>query len=68
LIVRVDPYGPAKDAGIERGDIVTEFAGEEVDQSLANMISSHEVGEEIELKVWNDGDERTLTVTLEEQD
>jgi serine protease Do len=68
LIVRVDPYGPAKDAGLERGDIITEFAGEEVDQSLANMISSHEVGEEIELKVWNDGDERTLKVTLEEQD
>ncbi len=68
LIVRVDPYGPASAAGIERGDIIVEFAGEKVDQSLANIISGYEVGEEVELKVWNDGDERTVTVTLEEQD
>jgi serine protease Do len=68
LIVRVDPYGPAQDAGIKRGDIIIEFAGEPVDQSLANMISGQEVGAEIELKVWNNEEERTVTVTLQEQD
>jgi serine protease Do len=68
LIVRVDPYGPAQEAGIQRGDIIVEFAGEPVEQSLANMISGQEVGEEIEVKVWNNGEERTVTVTLQEQD
>jgi S1-C subfamily serine protease len=68
LIVRVDPYGPAQKAGIERGDIIIEFAGEAVDQSLANLISKKEVGQDVELKVWNNGKERTVTVTLQEQE
>ena len=68
LIVRVDPYGPAYDAGIERGDIIIEFDGEEVTTSLSTLISSHKVGDEVELKVWNDGDERTVKVTLVEGD
>ncbi len=68
LIVRVDPYGPAQEAGVERGDIITEFAGEPVESSLANLISGKEVGEEVEMKIWNNGEERTVTVTLQEQD
>jgi S1-C subfamily serine protease len=68
LIVRVDPYGPAQKAGIERGDIIIEFAGKKVDESLANIISQHEVGEEVELKVWNNEKERTIKVTLGEQE
>jgi S1-C subfamily serine protease len=68
LIVRVDPYGPAYDAEIERGDIIIEFDGESVQSSLSTLISEHKVGDEIELKVWNDGDERTVTVTLVEEE
>ncbi|MDD3474477.1 MAG: trypsin-like peptidase domain-containing protein [Candidatus Dojkabacteria bacterium] len=68
LIVRVDPYGPAYDAGIERGDIIIEFDGEAVESSLSTLISNHKVGDEIELKVWNDGDERSVTVILVEEE
>lgn len=68
LIVRVDPYGPANEVGIARGDIIIEFGGDAVDESLANMISDYEVGDEVELIVWNNGEERTLTVTLGEQE
>jgi S1-C subfamily serine protease len=68
LVVRVDPYGPAQDAGIERGDIITEFDGDPVQSSLANLISNKEVGDEVQLKVWNDSEERTVTATLQEQD
>ena len=68
LVVRTDPYGPAQEAGIERGDIITEFAGEKVENSLANMISNYEVGEEVEIKLWNNGEERTVNVTLVELD
>lgn len=68
LIVRVDPYGPAQDAGIERGDIIIEFSEDTVNASLANIISNYEVGEEVEIKLWNSGNERTVTVTLVEQD
>ena len=68
LIVRVDPYGPASDAGIERGDIIIEFDGEPVTDSLSTLISNHKVGDEIELKVWNDEDERIVKVVLIEED
>lgn len=68
LVVRVDPYGPAQDAGIKRGDIIVEFAGEPVESSLASMISNKEVGDEVEITIWNDGEERTVNVTLKEQD
>lgn len=68
LIVRTDPYGPAQTAGIERGDIITKFADEDVTNSLSALISSHDVGEEVEITVWNDGNERTLKVVLGELD
>lgn len=68
LIVRVDPYGPAYDAGIERGDIIVEFDGEPVTDSLSALISGHKVGDEVELKIWNNEDERSVTVTLVEED
>ena len=68
LIVRVDPYGPAQEAGIERGDIITEFDGEPVQSSLANLISNKKVGDEVEIKIWNNGEERTVKAILQEQD
>jgi S1-C subfamily serine protease len=68
LVIRTDPYGPAQEAGIERGDIIVEFGGKPVETSLANIISDYKVGEEVELKVWNDGDERNVKITLVEQD
>ncbi len=66
LIVRTDPYGPAQEAGIGRGDIITEFAGEKVESSLSYIISQHEVGEEVEVKIWNNEKERTVKVILKE--
>jgi serine protease Do len=66
LIVDVDAYGPAQKSGIERGDIIIEFSGKAVDRSLANIISAYNVGDEVELKVWNKGVERDVKVTLGE--
>ncbi|MCD4756105.1 trypsin-like peptidase domain-containing protein [bacterium] len=66
LVVRTDPYGPAHSVGIVRGDIVIEFGGEKVEGSFSAMISEHEVGEEIEMKLWNEGEERVVSVTLVE--
>jgi serine protease Do len=68
LIVRVDPYGPAYAASLERGDIIIKFAGKDLEKSLADMISDYNVGEEIQLTVWNNGEERTVNVTLQEQE
>jgi len=68
LILRVDPDSPANTAGLKRGDILTQFGEVDVDRPLADIIQEHEVGEEIELVVYRDGEEVTLNVTLGEMD
>ena len=68
LVVRTDPFGPAYEAGIRKGDIITEFNGEEVTTSLSQMIQQYDVNDDVEVKVWRDEAEETLTATLVEAD
>mgnify|MGYP001297124654 FL=1 len=68
LVVRIDPLSPAYTAGIRRGDFITEFGGEKVNRSLAEMIQKHKVGESVEVKVWREGAEQKFTVTLGEME
>ena len=60
---------PAGKGGVEEGDIIIRLGGEKVtgdDTGLAKLISKHKVGDKIEVVVWREGEEKTLTVTLEE--
>ena len=64
-IEEVRPGSPADDAGLERGDVVVEAAGQSVDSptDLRGVVEDREPGDELELEVRR-GD-RTLTVTAE---
>ena len=68
LVLRVDPTSPAYDAGLRRGDILTKFGDHEVDRFFGEIIQEYEVGEEIEILVFRDGEEERLRVTLGEMD
>lgn len=68
LILRVDSESPAYSAGLRRGDIITEFGGEKVSITLGEMIQSHNVGEEVEIKYNREGQEQIINVTLGEMD
>ncbi len=68
LVVRIDPLAPAYKAGIRRGDIITEFAGEKLSLSLGEVIQRHKVGEEVDVKVYRAGEESNFKVTLAEMD
>ena len=68
LVLRVDPSSPAFKAGIARGDIIVEFGEEKVDRSLADIIQRHNVGEEVELKLVREGQEKNIKVVLGELD
>jgi serine protease Do len=68
LIRRIVPESPAEDAGLERLDIIMEIGGKSVVDSFASVIQEYGVGEEIELKVYRDGEELTLKATLGEMD
>ncbi len=65
-LVQVVPGSPAAQAGLQVGDIVTEFNGEKVlDQELADLINQHKIGDTVSLTYWRDQKTVTLELTLQ---
>jgi serine protease Do len=66
LVTEVSEEGAAAEAGLRRGDIITEFAGRKVEdgRSLRLAVASKAPGSKVDLKVLRDGKERTFNVTL----
>jgi serine protease Do len=60
------PDGPAKDAGILGGDVITLFDGQEVASSrdLTRRVGDAPVGEAVPVVVQREGESKTLQVTL----
>jgi serine protease Do len=67
LVREVMPDGPAEEAGLREGDIVTAVDGQAVDDDhpLDELIREHEVGDQVELTVLREGRELSLTVELD---
>ncbi|MCF3972244.1 DegQ family serine endoprotease [Paracoccus salsus] len=60
------PEGPAKDAGMQAGDVITSFDGAEVEDTrgLVRRVAEAPAGEAVEVIVQRDGRPQTLSVTL----
>ncbi len=60
------PDGPAKNAGMEAGDVILSFAGTDVDDTrgLVRQVGNSPVGETVRVVVLRDGKTETLRVTL----
>ena len=60
------PDGPAKAAGIQAGDVITRFAGQEVADAgdLTRRVADAPIGEAVPVIVQRDGRTETLAVTL----
>ncbi len=60
------PDGPAKEAGITSGDVITRFNGEEVSDAgdLTRRVADAPIGEAVPVIVQRDGRTETLAVTL----
>jgi len=67
-VSQVDPGGPAAQAGIESGDIITEIGGTPIDEtsSFVNALFDHQPGEQVIVKVARGNRMLDLTVTLGE--
>jgi serine protease Do len=60
------PDGPAKDAGVQLGDVIMTFDGGDVAdvRALVRRVGNTAVGKEVDVVVLREGDEVTLAVTL----
>jgi len=68
LVGDVSPKSPAEKAGIESGDVITEFNGKKVTDSrhLKLEVARIQPGESVPVKVLRDGSTKTLSVTVKE--
>ncbi|MGN6157830.1 MAG: Do family serine endopeptidase [Devosia sp.] len=66
LVTDVTADGPGAKAGLKSGDIVTKVDGTEIDNALAlsRTIAGDQPNQSVQLTVWRDGKETTLTATL----
>ena len=62
----VAPDGPAADAGLRPGDVITQVAGRPLEQieDILSALRRAEPGERLELEVVRDGERRKVTVEL----
>ena len=65
----VDDFSAAEKAGVKPGDVIIEADGQKITtmDELNELKNKHKIGEQMTLKVNRDGQERDLTVTLDEQ-
>jgi serine protease Do len=66
-IAQVADGGPAQEAGLQRGDVITRFRGERVQgaEHLARLVRETPGGRAIELEVWRDGRQLEVDVVVE---
>jgi serine protease Do len=69
-IVAQVPPGPAATAGVEAGDVITEFNGKPITRSddLPQLVAGTTPGTTVPMKVIREGKERTFNVRVEELD
>jgi serine protease Do len=68
LVSEVMEDGPAKKAGIQQGDVITEMDGKEIKDpaQLKNIVAGITPGKEISVKIIRDGKEKVLPVVISE--
>ena len=70
-ITQVQDGTPAQDAGLRQGDVIVAVEGQELNNfnQLRTIVSNKRPGETVSMRVVNqDGDERTVSVTLGTRD
>jgi len=68
VVSYVESGGPADEAGLEEGDVITAVDGREVDQNhpLDQLIQRYKPGDSVEITYWRGDQEHKVTVRLGE--
>jgi 2-alkenal reductase len=69
FVARVTEDGPAEEAGVEAGDVVTAIGDVEINQetSFSEALFQYEPGDTVDVTVVRDGEEITLEITFAER-
>jgi serine protease Do len=68
IVGDVTENSPAEKSGIQRGDVIVEYEGKELNDpsSLRNLVATTPPDKEIVIKLLRDGEPKTLKVTIAE--
>ncbi|HYD34625.1 MAG TPA: trypsin-like peptidase domain-containing protein [Vitreimonas sp.] len=69
-LLEVVAGSPAAEAGMQTGDIVTEFDGQALkdeNNQLATLINNKKIGDTVTVKYWRDGEEQSVRVELKKR-
>jgi len=69
IVVRVEPNGPAQQAGLKQNDVITGFGGVEINSAaeLIKELWKHKVDEIVTVSFWNGETEMKTELTLGER-
>jgi serine protease Do len=70
LVAEVMEEGPAKSAGLRRGDVIQEFDGHKIDgvRELQRMVADTAVGRSVALKIWRDKGSQAVSIKIGNMD
>ena len=70
LVAGVGEDGPAGKAGIQQGDVILRFDGQEVDEmrALPRIVAETRIGKTVDVEAWRKGKLITLKVTIAEME
>lgn len=68
-VIDVDPKGAAGEAGIRKGDVITQVNGEKVDEDaeLAELVARQKPGDAVKITFMRDGSQQTVSATLKDK-
>jgi serine/threonine protein kinase/S1-C subfamily serine protease len=66
FILSIEPKSPAENAGLRKGDIILEYNNQKLHspKELRNLVGKSKVDEKVAFKIYRDGEEKLLYVTV----
>lgn len=70
MVVSVTEDGAAEKAGIEPGDVIVSFDGQQANENLEDFIAyikSKALGDSLQVEIWREGKTQSITVEISDQ-